>query len=70
MTATRQLAIILAFVALGEMNFEQMATVSEKRPDYKFVYFNLRFEMFLVSLFSWIAKLIQNLNFCLFFILF
>jgi hypothetical protein len=62
MTATRQLAIILAFLALREMNFEQMATVSEKGPDY----IKLRFEMFLVSLFSWIAKLIQYFNFCLF----
>ena len=30
MTATRQLAIIMAFVALWEIKFEQMATVWEK----------------------------------------
>ena len=39
MTATRQLAIILAFVALWEIKFEQMAAVSGKVPDYEFCLF-------------------------------
>jgi hypothetical protein len=30
MTATRQVAIILAFVALREIQFEEMATVGER----------------------------------------
>ena len=48
MTATRELAIIMAFVALWEVTFE-------------------KWQMFLVSLFSWIAKSMHcfHINFIL-----
>ena len=48
MTATRQLAIILAFVALWGIKFEQMATVWEKGSVLQFLFIlSSDFEMFL-----------------------
>ena len=71
MTATRQLVIILAFVALWEIKFEQMATVTAKSSRLWILFiFSSDFEMFLVSLFSSIAKSIQYFYCCFYFILF
>ena len=51
MTATRQMAIILAFVALWEMKFEQMVTDYEKGSRLRILFIlDAGFEMFLVSL--------------------
>ena len=48
MIATRQLAIILAFVALWGITIEQMATVWEKGSELQFLFiWSSDFEMFL-----------------------
>ena len=67
MTATRQLAIILGFVALWEIKFEKMAKVWEKRFRLRilgiFSFLSSDFKMFFVSLFSRAAKWIQYFQF-------
>ena len=56
MTATRQMAIILAFVAIWEIKIEQMATVWEKSSRLSILFLLISdFGIFLVSLLSWIA---------------
>ena len=69
MTATRQMAIILAPVAHSEIKFERMATVWEKGSRFWILFIlSSDFETVFESLFSWIAESIQcfHINFILF----